>query len=255
MSAASSPATLVRRTQSLAEVVVDHIKGRIATESLRPGDKLPTESELMEALGVSRTVVREAISRLQAKALIETRHGIGSFVLPPRADNSIPLGDASTLHDILSMLELRVAIETECAGLAAQRITPSHLEALRAALDAIELDQAAGNDSATADLQFHLTIARATGNEHFVGALAQLGKTLIPRSRIGSTEVGYLNTPESRATVNREHHSIYDAISRKDPEAARAAMRMHLSNSRERLRRAHSQSGTLAMEAAAPNAV
>lgn len=248
---ASIPATLVRRTQSLAEVVVDHIKGRIATESLRTGDKLPTESALMEALGVSRTVVREAISRLQAKGLIETRHGIGSFVLPPRADNSIPLGDASTLHNILSMLELRVAIETECAGLAAQRISPDQVDALRAALDAIEQDQADGNDSATSDLQFHLCIARATGNEHFVGALAQLGKTLIPRTRMSLAQVGYLNTPELRATVNREHHSIFEAISRKDPEAARAAMRMHLSNSRERLRLAHEAVGAMAAAASA----
>ncbi|WP_439891629.1 FadR/GntR family transcriptional regulator [Ralstonia sp. 25C] len=241
----SSPATLVRRTQSLADVVVDHIKGRIATESLRPGDKLPTESALMEALGVSRTVVREAISRLQAKSLIETRHGIGSFVLPPRADNSIQLGDASTLHDILSMLELRMAIETECAGLAAQRITADEIDTLRAALEAIEQDQADGNDSATSDLQFHLSIARSTGNEHFVGALAQLGKTLIPRTRMSLAQVGYLNAPELRATVNREHHSIFEAIARKDPEAARAAMRMHLSNSRERLRHAHETASKL----------
>ncbi|CAJ0714926.1 MULTISPECIES: FadR/GntR family transcriptional regulator [Ralstonia] len=244
MPTASSPATHVRRTQSLADVVVDHIKGRIANESLRIGDKLPTESALMEALGVSRTVIREAISRLQAKGMIETRHGIGSFVLPPRADNSIPLGDASTMHDILSMLELRVAIETECAGLAAQRISPTEIDALRLALEAIEQDQADGNDSATSDLQFHLSIARATGNEHFVGALAQLGKTLIPRTRIGLAQVGYLNAPELRATVNREHHSVFEAIARKDPEAARAAMRMHLSNSRERLRRAHEAAGT-----------
>jgi DNA-binding FadR family transcriptional regulator len=238
MDTASSPTTLARRTHSLADVVVDHIKGRIAADLLRPGDKLPTESALMEALGVSRTVVREAISRLQAKGLIETRHGIGSFVLPPRADNSIPLGDASTLHDILSMLELRVAIETECAGLAALRISPAGIDAVRAALEAIEQDQADGNDSAPSDLLFHLSIARATGNEHFVGALAQLGRTLIPRTRMNLSQVGYLNAPELRATVNREHHSIFEAIARKDPEAARAAMRMHLSNSRERLRRA-----------------
>ncbi|WP_205288662.1 FadR/GntR family transcriptional regulator, partial [Escherichia coli] len=70
------------------------------------------------------------------------------------------------------MLELRVAIETECAGLAAQRISAAEIEALRLALEAIEQDQAEGNDSATSDLQFHLSIARATGNEHFVGALA-----------------------------------------------------------------------------------
>lgn len=249
MPADTPPATLARRSQSLADVVVDHIKGRIAAETLRTGDKLPTESALMEALGVSRTVVREAISRLQAKGLIETRHGIGSFVLPPRADNSIPLGDASTLHDILGMLELRLAIETECAGLAAQRISANQIDALRAALEAIEQDQADGVDSATSDLQFHLSIARATGNEHFVGALAQLGKTLIPRTRMDLAQVGYLNAPELRATVNREHHSIYDAIARKDPDAARAAMRMHLSNSRERLRRAHEAANAPAPEA------
>ncbi|WP_163364073.1 FadR/GntR family transcriptional regulator, partial [Klebsiella aerogenes] len=85
---------------------------------------------------------------LQAKGLIETRHGIGSFVLPPHIDNSIPLGDASTMHEILSMLELRGAIETECAGLATQRISAAEIEALRLALEAIEQDQAEGNDSA-----------------------------------------------------------------------------------------------------------
>lgn len=243
-----SPATLARRAQSLAEVVVDYIKHRVASGVLRPGDKLPTESELMEALGVSRTVVREAISRLQAKALIETRHGIGSFVLPPHEDNAIRLGAASTLQDILAMLELRVALETECAGLAAQRATPENLAALQDALDAIEQDQAAGHDSTASDLRFHLAIARATGNQHFVAVLDQLGKTLIPRSRIDATQVGYLNSQESRATVNREHRSIYEAISRKEPEAARAAMRMHLSNSRERLRRAHNPIDTPAPE-------
>ncbi|MDO3533564.1 FadR/GntR family transcriptional regulator [Ralstonia pseudosolanacearum] len=252
MSAPGSPATLARRTQSLAEAVVDHIGQRIASGSLRPGDKLPTESELMGMLGVSRTVVREAISRLQAKALIETRHGIGSFVLEPRAETAIQLGAASTLQDILAMLELRVALETECAGLAAQRATPEDLTGLRNALDAFEQDQASGSDSAASDLCFHLAIAHATRNQHFVAVLDQLGKTLIPRSRIAPTQVGYLNTPESRATVSREHRSIYEAISRQDPEAARAAMRMHLSNSRERLRRAHGQAGHPAPETVPP---
>ncbi|MDB0566013.1 FadR/GntR family transcriptional regulator [Ralstonia solanacearum] len=253
MPAPGPAATLARRTQSLAESVVDHVRQRIASGALRPGDKLPTESELMAALGVSRTVVREAISRLQAKTLIETRHGIGSFVLEPPAETAIQLGAASTLQDILAMLELRVALETECAGLAAQRATPEDLAALRNALDAFEQDQAEGNDSAASDLRFHLAIAHSTRNPHFVAVLDQLGKTLIPRSRIAPPQVGYLNTPESRATVSREHRSIYEAISRKDPEAARAAMRMHLSNSRERLRRAHDQAGLPTPETAPPD--
>lgn len=250
-----SPEPFVRRTQSLAEVVVDHVKERILSGALRPGDKLPTESELMDALGVSRTVVREAISRLQANALVETRHGIGSFVLEPRTENTIQLGTASTLQDILAMLELRVALETECAGLAAQRATPENLETIRAALDALEQDKAAGNDSMASDLRFHLAIARSTGNQHFVTVLSQLDKTLIPRSRIDPSQVSYLNSPEARATVIREHRSIFDAIFHRDSEAARAAMRMHLSNSRDRLRRAHAQSSTSALDAPVPNSV
>lgn len=129
---------LVRRTQNLADVAVDHVKGRIASESLRIGDKLPMGFVLMETLDVSRTVVREAISRSQAKGLIETRHSIDSLVLSSCTDNGIPLGDASTMHEILNMLKLRIAVETECAGLVTQRIPVAKTEALRLTLEAIE---------------------------------------------------------------------------------------------------------------------
>jgi DNA-binding FadR family transcriptional regulator len=97
MSVTVPPATFARRTRSLAEAVVEYLKERIASQALQRGDKLPTESELMDTLGVSRTVIREAISRLQAGGLIETRHGIGSFMLKPRSERlGIDLAAAST---------------------------------------------------------------------------------------------------------------------------------------------------------------
>jgi GntR family transcriptional repressor for pyruvate dehydrogenase complex len=112
----------VRVRGSLADRVVNYINEQVAAHTLKPGDKLPTETTLMSLLGVSRTVVREAISRLQANAVIETRHGIGSFVLEPRREAlGLAMVPATTLADLLSVMELRISLETECAGLAAQR--------------------------------------------------------------------------------------------------------------------------------------
>lgn len=207
---------------------------------MRPGEKLPTESEIVRERGVSRTVVREAISRLQAAGLVETRHGIGSFVLAPA---SAPRGtlriDAATLgsvRDIIAMLELRIALETEAASLAALRRSDAQLDEMRAALDefqaAIEGHQRAG---VGADIRFHLSIALATGNKHFADFMLHLGEAIIPRARINTAKLAGDDFAQYLYRINREHEDIYNAIRRRDPDAARAAMRTHLSNSRERL--------------------
>ncbi len=235
------------RNRNLAEHVVNYVNEQIASRSLKPGDKLPTESSLMTLLGVSRTVVREAISRLQAMQVIETRHGIGSFVLEPRREPlDLDVVPASTLNDLLSVLELRISLETECAGLAAQRASERDLANIRTALDAISSATRAGGDSAGADLQFHVSVARATGNRYFVDILTQMGAALIPRHRIDSAGIAHSDPKAYAELVNREHESIFEAIARQDPEGARAAMRMHLSSSRERLRRAALAAGETA---------
>jgi DNA-binding FadR family transcriptional regulator len=240
MAATFTSGAAPRRARNLAESVVSFIKEQIATDALKPGDKLPTESELMVGLGVSRTVVREGISRLQASEVIETRHGIGSFVLEPRREKlGIAMVPATTLRDVLSVLELRISLETESAGLAAQRAQPDDVARMRAALNAIETTSRMGGDSVAADLQFHISVAQATGNRYFVDILTQMGTALIPRNRIDSAGIAHADPKAYVALVNLEHESILDAISRHDADAARAAMRMHLSNSRERLRRAN----------------
>jgi GntR family transcriptional regulator, transcriptional repressor for pyruvate dehydrogenase complex len=228
-----------RRPRSLAHDVVDALGGRIRDGSLAPGEKLPTEAAIMEEFGVSRTVVREAISRLQAAGLVATRHGVGTFV--------VGLGDPSTfrispehlgtLQDVIAVLELRIAVETESAALAAMRRTPANGETLRKALRTFMSALEQGRDAVGADFQFHLEIARATQNHHFADLMATLGGMMIPRARLEPP--GPL-TPERQAylrRVNAEHESIVDAIAQQDPEAARAAMRTHLANSRERRRR------------------
>jgi GntR family transcriptional regulator, transcriptional repressor for pyruvate dehydrogenase complex len=139
---------------------------------------------------------------------------------------------------VIAMLELRLGLETEAASLAAQRRSDADLLEMRAALDDFAAAVQAGRDAVAADFRFHLEIARATQNVHFGDLMATLGASMIPRARL-DTPVPL--TDERRDYLRRvhgEHESIFDAIAAQDSDAARAAMRTHLSNSRERRRRA-----------------
>jgi GntR family transcriptional regulator, transcriptional repressor for pyruvate dehydrogenase complex len=229
-----------RRSRSLSHDLVESFSQKIHTQQLRPGDKLPTESALMQAYGVSRTVVREAISRLQAGGLVDTQHGIGTFVLAQSTESNFRLapGDVATATDVLAVLELRISLETESAGLAAQRRSAEHLEAMRLALDLFEANVETGGDTVAPDVDFHLHIARATGNRYFVDVMSHLQTTLLPRARLNAARLPPAEQAAYLHRINQEHEHIYEAIARADVEGARAAMRMHLGNGRERQRRA-----------------
>ena len=123
-----------RKPRSLAQELVTVLTERIRSGQLKRGDKLPTESQIMAEEGVSRTVVREAISRLQAAGQVETRHGIGTFVLDAPATGGFRIDPATvvTLREVLAVLELRIALEIESAGLAAQRRSDEALARMRA---------------------------------------------------------------------------------------------------------------------------
>ncbi|MEP7303254.1 MAG: FadR/GntR family transcriptional regulator [Caldimonas sp.] len=229
-----------RRPKSLAFGVVDELADRIRDGRLVPGAKLSTEAALMGEFGVSRTVIREALSRLQASSLVETRHGVGSFVTG-HADSAvfrIRSDQLATLHDVVAMLELRIGVETEAAGLAAQRRTAGNLETMRQALAGFTQAIEARSDAVGADFRFHLEITRATQNAHFESLIQTLGMAIIPRARLDPSEASVEERQAYLRRVNAEHGSILDAIALRDSEAARAAMRTHLANSRERRRRA-----------------
>lgn len=239
-------ATPVRRKpRTLALELVEALGDRIRAGRLQPGDKLPTEAAIMAEFEVSRTVVREAISKLQAGGLVETRHGIGTFVLGVGTAPAFKIEpeQLATLRDVIAMLELRIGVETEAAALAAQRRTDANITALRSAIAVIAAAIEAGRDAVAADFQFHLEIARATQNPHYAELIGTLGATIIPRARL---EPGGEQDEAHRQflrRVNGEHENILDAIISQDADAARAAMRTHLANSRERRRRAQLAAG------------
>ena len=242
----------VPRAPSQSHRVEAGVTDRILRGDLKPGEKVPTEPVLMLEYGVSRSVVREAMSRLQAGGFIQTRQGIGSFVLATRPRPPVqmePVGDLK-LRQKLAMLELRLGLESDAAAFAAQRRTAGQLVAMEAAMAEFEAQVHAGGDTSGADFRFHQLIAEATGNEYYELVLRSLSSATIPRAadkdvrkpaaKVKPQRFGEL-TPQLRDNkylAAQEHLGVLDAIRRSDPAQARAAMYMHLNNSLERMRRA-----------------
>ncbi|MCW5770860.1 MAG: FadR family transcriptional regulator [Rhodospirillaceae bacterium] len=225
--------------RNLTREAVERLAAEITSGKLQPGTRLPTEQEMMSAMGVSRTVVREAVSALRAEGLIVTRQGVGAFVAggvmrrPFRID---PEGLRS-VAEVLNVMELRLGVEVESAGLAAERATPAQMKIIADALK--QIDRAIARDEAAVDEDYalHAAIAAATGNGHFERFLEYLGRHIIPRQSI-RIEPGRLSSQRAYLEkIQAEHRTIFAAIRDRDPAAARHAMRLHLGNGRERYRK------------------
>ena len=222
-------------TASLAQRVVAGLKERILAGDLRPGEKLPSEAELVEEYAVSRTVVREAVTRLRAEGLVETFQGRGSFVLavPEPSSFSLEASAIRSQRDVLDMVDFRLGVETEAAALAARHHTDADSLAISEAL--AELGRAGHEGAVEADFAFHRAVAAATGNRFYTDLLDALGPMMImlPRMQLGSAYS--LTDTEHVDRVNREHEAVAAAVLAGDAETARAAMRVHLGNTRRRL--------------------
>jgi len=222
-----------KRAHNLAHDLVEKLTQSILLGQLSPGDKLPSENAIVQEHGVSRTVVREAISKLQASGLVETRHGIGSFVIERAAEQGLRL-NVDTALGVRSILELRMGLETQAAALAALRRSEQQLLQMRQALDDYQRLLDSNDSCVEADRRFHLLIAEATGNVCFGEIMQHLGSAMIPRQRLNAAERGAADLSKLGQLAHLEHEAILNAIKRQDPDAARAAMWLHLTNSRDR---------------------
>ncbi|MFD7443951.1 FadR/GntR family transcriptional regulator [Streptomyces sp. NPDC059909] len=220
----------VRLADQVAAILAEEIEsGRLAE-----GDKLPTEVALVKQLGVSRTVVREAVSRLRNAGLVEPRQGLGVFVMPRRTRPlDLEAESADTKAKVLQIVEVRRAMEGEAASLAAARATQDDLARMRQTLDAIDAAVASGGDGVDEDLAFHRSIAESTGNAVLVSTLRYLGEVL--RSGIRVTRANEARRGDFIEAVRQEHHAILAAVEAGDAEAARTAARLHLKHAASRL--------------------
>ena len=217
------------RPSQLSESVSNAIEAWIRDGSMAPGVKLPTEKTLSAEFGVSRAVVREAISRLKAEGYVHTRQGAGAFVRARPGLESFRLAERSegASRDVTAdTFELRYIVETAAAALAAQRRTGADLAAMRAALATMAERLQCGGDGTQADDDFHIAIAAATGNP-MIQRFARFMGNQFYDSRVPTwNEEGHA---QGRARdAQDEHQRIFDAIAAGDPVAAHEAARNHL---------------------------
>jgi GntR family transcriptional regulator, transcriptional repressor for pyruvate dehydrogenase complex len=236
---------------SLADRVAEVLTDEITSGRLSPGDRLPSEVQLVKQLGVSRTVVREAVSRLRNAGLVEPRQGAGVFVLTPRVQPlDLSVEAQRTKASVLQVVEVRQVIEGEAAALAATRATPEDHSRIRTALEAIDADVRAGGDGVDPDLAFHQSVGDSTGNPVLAATLRYIGSLM--RNGIRVTRANEARRADFTAQVRREHRAIVEAIEARDPKAARAAARQHMEHAAERLQQADdrfwTEAGVLAFD-------
>lgn len=226
----------LERDATLTARVTDQIENLIVVGQLQPGDRLPPERELARQFEVSRTVVREAVRALAAKGLLEVRSGSGTVVCSPT-----PRSVAQTMSlflrvgqrdlDYRKILEVRRLLEVEIAGLAAQRRTGEDLEAMEAIL--CEAESGGDRDRfVRTDMAFHSALARATYNELFSVLLDSVADVMITMRQMA------FDIPDAFARALKYHRAIFEQVKGGDPERARQAMREHLMEAEDTIRRA-----------------
>lgn len=226
------------RKPKLAELVIDTMRQRIAAGDYGARGKLPTENQMTGIFGVSRTVVREAIAALAADGLVQSRQGAGVFVVANAVNPFSALGadKSNKISVAINVLEVRMGIEIEAAGLAALRRSASQEAAIQEAWNDFERLLKLGTPTGKSDFAFHRAVAAATNNPFYIEVLDGLGSRTIPCDVASPWSAESVLTHEYQAGLQREHLLILQAISAQDADAAREAMRQHLSLSQERYR-------------------
>jgi GntR family transcriptional repressor for pyruvate dehydrogenase complex len=198
---------------------------------------LPTEAALVEQFSVSRTVVREAVSRLKSLGLVDSRQGSGVFV---KEQGFSPLNFDAKLavskQAVIQMVEVRRALEAEVAGLAALRRTQADIKRIKKSIVLLDKAVQAGGDGVDQDVQYHRAIAEAARNPFLIGTLEYLGQFLEGATRV--TRANEARRTDFARQVCDEHHLIFPAIEAGDALAAREAAARHMDNAIQRIEQA-----------------
>jgi GntR family transcriptional repressor for pyruvate dehydrogenase complex len=222
---------------ALSDQVATAIQDEIRASRLVEGDKLPTEAMLVKQFAVSRTVVREAVSRLKSLGLVETRQGSGAFV---KSAGFSPLqfdaGSAVSKRAVIQIVEVRRALEAEVASLAAQRASTSDITCIQRAAKALDRAVKAGGDGVDEDVALHRAIADAAQNQFLISTLDYLRQYLHGATRV--TRANEARHADFAKQVQVEHQAIIEAIALGDAAKARKAAARHMDNAIKRIEQA-----------------
>ena len=225
------------RPARLPARIAEALTREISEGRLKPGDRLPTEQYLAENFGVSRNVVREAIAQLRSAGLVVSRQGLGSVVAKAgEAERGfyVDMEAGGDLNAFQHVYELRLGIETQAADFAARRGDAAHLEAIADVYERMRDAERWEAEGVDLDIEFHLAIARASGNPLMLEAIGFLTggmrQTIVATRERSGEVIGEVK----RLTLD-EHAAIRDAILARDPGRARNAMFAHITNAAHRL--------------------
>ncbi len=204
---------------SLEEAELKSLASFVEEAGFGPGDRLPSERDLSEALGVGRSTVREALKRWEALGIIERRQGSGIFLLARVGPNIVHvplvLAKPSRVRNLLQILQVRRALEGEAAAICALAASDDKIVAIGEALERLEREHAAGDGSA-ADWNFHQLIFHYTGNPFFPQIIQSM------RELLHQLWENALALPDFAEASHPYHRTMFEAIRRRDPEGARA---------------------------------
>jgi GntR family transcriptional regulator, transcriptional repressor for pyruvate dehydrogenase complex len=216
----------IGREPRLSDKVTEAILETIASNQLKPGDLLPTERQLGEQFGVSRTVIREAVRALRAKGMLEVKGGSGVRIVAVdegTVRESMRHFVKGSELDYTKVDEVRRVLEVAAAGLAAERATPEDIERINETIEQMDNSCEDVENTVQFDIAFHRALASSTHNELFLVLHDSMGEMLL--------EVRRRNLARGaarRRLVVEMHRRIRDAVAAHDPDAARAAMVDHL---------------------------
>ena len=225
---------------SLSDGIVEQVVDLISRDVLKPGDRLPSERELCKRLGVGRSSLREALRSLAVMGIIDGRVGDGTFVSNSNKrylEKTLQWGLLLDRKRVQDLIETRLMLESQTAFLAAQRVTTENIETIEKTLCGMEASIAAPDKYLEFDLQFHLTIARATQNSILYSLLSMI------RGYLQEWIKGSLAEPSTEGTDTRaelsllEHQKILDALRRGEADQAQQAMTEHILSSSVDLQR------------------
>ena len=227
-----NPTFKLVESKSLAEAVAEQLMKLIAKGQLKPGDRLPTEPELMAQFGVGRSTLREAIKSLVVAGLLETRRSAGTFVSEAYTDflsQRLNWGMVFSKQELKDIIEVRCALEEQAAALAAQFATDEQKERLAQLVDSIGEEGIPPEQAVENDIAFHIAIAEGSNNPLLLNLLSNLRQLLHSYIKAGYTRRGYADQVDTSAMADL-HRPILQAIQSGQPNVARQAMRTHFEN-------------------------
>jgi DNA-binding FadR family transcriptional regulator len=228
----------------LVDRVARELERLILADVLKAGTKLPPQHELAEQVGVSRTVIREAIHILETKGLLESKHGVGTLVRQASPDHftqSMGLLLRSTQISLDDLHQVRSILEVENARLAALNATSQEVQILRSILDEMNSAEADLPKFAEKDAEFHTALAQMTGNPLLVVLIDAI------RDLIQEVRISISHQPELKATVMPDHYAILARVEAREADGASNAMRLHLEHAR-RMQKSYLEHGARSNE-------